>query len=216
MKHTNIQFLGDNHLSNNKKDLFLGDLTDDFLEIMGVEKNNNDTIVQNKETCQNTFIKNNFDKKKLCENDRWSIQEDILLLQLQNTYGNHWKSFCGCFYNRSMQNLKSRFQSIYRSAKRQWSQIEDFYLLHLRNEKYTWDEIKNIYIHRSSHCIKRRYREIVTSKNTIIIDGNPENVLLVGIPNSTIESIIQEKNTLVKRKTNDFLENTQSKKIKTQ
>lgn len=93
----------------------------------------------------------------------FSEQEDLLLLELHNKFGNRWSSFREFFPGRTENILKTRYKSLLRAEKRKWKREEDTKLteavaVHGRN----WGLISSLYFPgiRTRNAIKMRVKAL--------------------------------------------------------
>lgn len=91
--------------------------------------------------------------------EAWTLDEDVRLLQTQRRYGNHWSLIARQIPGRTGDNVKIRFKSILRAARRLWTPQEDEQLIHLhRFVGPNWEYIAEKLGNRTRNAVRNRFQ----------------------------------------------------------
>mmetsp|Transcript_405 Transcript_405/g.948 ORF Transcript_405/g.948 Transcript_405/m.948 type:complete len:442 (+) Transcript_405:832-2157(+) len=91
----------------------------------------------------------------------WTPEEDKKLTELHGQLGRQWTKIAKLMEGRTENSVKSRFASLDRSRKREWTDEEDLILRNCRARNLDYDEIASQYLpKRSEHAIKKRWERL--------------------------------------------------------
>ncbi|GBG32033.1 Transcription factor MYB115, partial [Hondaea fermentalgiana] len=91
----------------------------------------------------------------------WTPEEDKELMQLHSQLGRQWTKIAKLMEGRTENSVKSRFASLDRSRKREWTDEEDLILRRCRDNNLDYAEIAQIHLpKRSEHAIKKRWERL--------------------------------------------------------
>jgi len=113
--------------------------------------------------------------------DKWTDQEDIILVQFQLSLGNRWSLIAKKLPGRSENAIKTRFRSIQRAQKKAWSAEEDQQILNMRlNTGAKWEHIADFLPKRSKNAVRIRFKELAVNlpskkKSCITVASLPES-----------------------------------------
>lgn len=92
--------------------------------------------------------------------NEWSVEEDMLIINLQRELGNRWALLAKSLPGRTENAIKTRFRSLQRSNKRKWSPQEDSLLMQMVRAGSNFDEIAQVMSRRSVNSVKVRYKQL--------------------------------------------------------
>ncbi|GBG34845.1 Transcription factor MYB118 [Hondaea fermentalgiana] len=111
--------------------------------------------------------------------DAWTPEEDVLLLETQRRYGNHWSLIARQIPGRTGDNVKIRFKSILRAARRLWTPREDEQLASLhRYVGPNWEYIAEQLGNRTRNAVRNRFQ--------LLADGGAHKPSAPGMPEQVL------------------------------
>jgi len=112
---------------------------------------------------------------------KWTIQEDVRLIQMHSKIGNKWAKIARELPGRTENGVKTRHKAISRALKRHWSPEEDSKLLSLYHQLGPkWGKIKErMSSTRAIHNVKTRCQAILSgnAKTDEVANGSPDQAL---------------------------------------
>jgi hypothetical protein len=91
----------------------------------------------------------------------WTPEEDAKILLLQGELGNRWATISTQLKGRTENAVKTRYRSLLRKKKKQWTPEEDSVLLRLKRYGSSWKEIAKALPSRTKNGVKVRYKHLV-------------------------------------------------------
>lgn len=130
-----------------------------------IENGNIETLFGSSEEGDKIF-KFNTNQIKFSQN-LWTLQEDIILCEMNSKIGNNWAIIANKLPGRSRIDVKTRFRSILRSKKRYWDEDESYKLLKLHKElSGSWKEIHKRFPNRTINNLKLHLRDLIKAGAT--------------------------------------------------
>lgn len=181
-----ITSVNDDHLENNPTGDIDSIVCHENLSEMKSKYQRKELIVLEGEKDSNgAMFKNLLPSKKKQQVSNWCIEEDNVIFELHHKYGNNWAFMASRLPGRTRIDVKTRFRSLCRAAKRFWTNEQDQLLLNLyHTHQNTWnDNILAWFPSRTKGCVKKRLRYLIefdtnrNQQNKYFPPGSPSYLL---------------------------------------